>query len=322
MPARKRPRRGSLQYYPRKRARRVYPRINFSEDMRRGIKGIVPLIFAGYKAGMTQVQIAKGNKVETIAATVLDAPPLFVCGIRFYGKDYTGLKVLGETWAKNIPRELELERKIGKGIGKKDFDFEKSKDKVSEIRLIVCTQPKKSGMHKKKPELFEVGLSGNVDEQYKYATEILGKELKVSDVFRPGEYCDVTAITKGHGYTGAVKRFGIKIQGRKDEQHHRHPGSIGSTVPRKVDWRVPMPGQYGFFQRTEHNKRIIMIDDDPSKVNPKGGFVNYGLVKGTFVLVEGSVPGPKKRLIFLRKPLRMKKYEPVEVKYISQESQQ
>ncbi|MCD6381973.1 MAG: 50S ribosomal protein L3 [Candidatus Aenigmarchaeota archaeon] len=322
MPSRKRPRRGSLQYYPRKRSRRIYPRINFSEEMKEGLKEVKPLTFVGYKAGMTHVQITKGNKIESIPVTVIDAPPVFVCGLRFYGKDTSGFKPLGEIWAKNIPKDLEIERRIGKGKKKKEFEFEKNKDRVVEIRLIVCTQPKKSGIHKKKPELFEIALGGSVEEQYKYGADKIGKELKPEEVFRVGEYCDVTAVTKGHGYTGSVKRFGIKIQGRKDEQHHRHPGSIGSTIPRKIDWRVPLPGQCGFFQRTEYNKHIIMINEDAKKVNPVSGFVNYGLVKGSFILVEGSVPGPKKRLIFLRRPLRTKKYEPIEVKYISQKSQQ
>ncbi len=319
MPTRKRPRKGSLQYYPRKRARRIYPKIR-TDKMAEGIKDVKPLMIAGYKAGMTQIQIMKNNKLESKAVTVLEIPKLIVCGIRFYEKNFDGLKPVGEEWI-NPPKDLEVERKTK--VKEIKFDFEKNKERIHDIRLIVCTQPKSTGMKKKKPEMFEVSLSGDdVVKKYEYAKGLLGKEIKPEDVFRPGEYCDVTAITKGHGYTGAVKRFGIKIQGRKDEQHHRHPGSIGSTVPRKVDWRVPMPGQYGFFQRTEYNKKIVMIEKDGSKVNPDGGFVNYGLVKGPFILVEGSVPGPKKRLIFLRKPLRNKKYEPVEVKGILRISQQ
>ncbi|MCD6092397.1 MAG: 50S ribosomal protein L3 [Candidatus Aenigmarchaeota archaeon] len=313
MPKKRRPRRGSLQYWPRKRAKRIYPKVNWKN---KGMDDKKPRLlgFAAYKAGMTHVQYIKNGKPVTKAVTVLDSSPCFVCGMRFYQKTFNGLRSIGESWSK-IPKNLE--KKLGKYEVKKNFDFEKNSEKVDAIRLIICTQPEKSGLHKKKPELFEIGLGGGgIKEQYEYAKNLLGKEVNVNNVFRPGDFCDVTAITKGHGFTGAVKRFGIKIQTRKDEQHHRHPGSVGSTTPRKIDWRVPLPGQYGFFQRTEYNKRIIMINDDSKKINPKGGFINYGLIPGQFILVEGSVPGPKKRLIMLSMPRRKTKYEPVEIKYI------
>ena len=59
-------------------------------------------------------------------------------------------------------------------------------------------------------------------------------------------------------------------------------------------------------------------------MNPKGGFVNYGLVKGDYVLLQGSVPGPRKRLILFRKGIRApaKGKEPAEVKGIHLDSQQ
>ncbi|MEM7826882.1 MAG: 50S ribosomal protein L3 [Candidatus Aenigmatarchaeota archaeon] len=311
MPAIKKPRRGSLQYWPRKRAKRIYPSVKWKT-----IEDAKPVGFASYKVGMTHVQYIKNNKPVVRAVTILEAPPLFVCGMRFYRKgENNNLNAFGEFWAEKLPKGIE--RKIGRHTPKNQFDFEKNKENVAEIRLIVCTQPTKSGMHKKKPELFELGLGNNPEKQYDYGKGLIGKELSIKDVFRPGEYCDVTSITKGYGFTGAVKRFGIKVQGRKDEQHHRHPGSIGSTTPRKVDWRVPMPGQYGFFQRTEYNKRILMIGDNPNKINKKAGFTGYGIVKGDYILLDGSVPGPRKRLVIISKPRRKAKYEPTEIKYIS-----
>ena len=71
-----------------------------------------------------------------------------------------------------------------------------------------------------------------------------------------------------------------------------------------MDWRTPAAGQYGFFNRTELNKRIVMIGEDVKKVNPAGGIVNYGLVKKKFIFIEGSIPGSKKRIVFLRKAMR------------------
>lgn len=317
MPTTRRPRRGSLQYWPRKRAKRIYPRINWEGIKKNFEKDDVAKLlgFASYKVGMTHVQYQKGNKLIVKPATILEAPPLFVCGIRFYGEnELKEKKVLTEIFAENLPKELE--RKIGKKGKKKEFD-EKILEKTKAIRLIVCTQPTKSGMHKKKPEVFEIGISGSVEKQYELAKKLLGKEINVEDVFRSGEFCDVSAVTKGHGFTGSVKRFGVKIQGRKDEQHHRHVGSIGPTTPRKIDWRVPMPGQYGFFTRTEYNKRILLLGKDPKEINKKSGFEHYGVIKSHYILIEGSVPGPRKRLIILTKPRRKAKYEPVEIKYIA-----
>lgn len=307
MPKIRSSRHGSLQYWPRKRAKRIYPEVKW-----KSLKEEKPKAsgFAAYKVGMTHVICAKDNKPYATPVTIFDAPSLFVCGIRFY----SGQNPTGEMWNEKIPRGLE--RRTGKRKQNKKFDLEANKNNIKDVRLIVCTQPEKSGIHKITPELFEIGIGGKVSEKIDYSRNILGKEISPSDILRSGDYCDVTSITKGHGFTGAVKRFGIRIQGRKDEQHHRHPGSVGSTTPRKIDWRVPMPGQYGFFQRTEHGKRIMMVDSDPKKINPSGGWTNYGIVKGSFIMIEGSVPGPVKRLTFITYPRRKAKYVPADIRRI------
>ncbi len=103
---------------------------------------------------------------------------------------------------------------------------------------------------------------------------------------------------------------------------HRHVGSIGPTTPRKVDWRVPQAGQYGFFTRLEFSKRVLMIDDDPKKIIPSGGFLGYGIIPESFIMIEGSVPGHRKRLIRMRKAARMTKFVPVDIKHISLASKQ
>jgi large subunit ribosomal protein L3 len=103
---------------------------------------------------------------------------------------------------------------------------------------------------------------------------------------------------------------------------HRHVGSIGSTVPRHIDYRVPAAGQFGFFSRTEFTKRIVMIDEDLNKVIPSGGFVGYGLPKHSVIMIEGSVPGPVKRLVRIRKAIRTNKHIPVDIKHVSLQSKQ
>jgi len=73
----------------------------------------------------------------------------------------------------------------------------------------------------------------------------------------------------------------------------------------------------GYHQRTELNKRLIDVAEEDPTVD--GGFINYGEVDGQYALVEGSVPGPKKRLVRLRPAVRPKdqpRLDP-EVRYVS-----
>jgi large subunit ribosomal protein L3 len=260
------------------------------------------------------------NKVVWRPVTVLDAPPLLVLGYRFYKQVLGGSQAVGEVWFDAIPKELELARKTMPAKKK----IEEKLDGIADVRLIVATQPKKSGMAKRKPDVLEIGIGGtDVAKKLAYAKSLLGKELSATEALKVGEWLDATGVTKGYGFTGAVTRYHIRIQGRKDKQMHRHPGSIGSTVPRKVDWRVPMPGQHGFHTRTEFNKKLLMIGEDGSKINPAGGFMTYGVVPKTFLLIEGSVPGVTKRLIVFRKAVRPQRKEvPIDIKYISLSSKQ
>ena len=81
----------------------------------------------------------------------------------------------------------------------------------------------------------------------------------------------------------------------------------------------------GYHQRTEYNKRILKIGIDGKEVTPRGGFVNYGEVRGTYVIVDGSLPGPVKRLVRMRCPARPPSKvpeAPPSISYISLESMQ
>jgi large subunit ribosomal protein L3 len=86
-----------------------------------------------------------------------------------------------------------------------------------------------------------------------------------------------------------------------------------------------MAGQMGYHQRTEFNKKLIKIGENGSEITPKGGFLHYGDVVNPYVLIHGSVPGPAKRLVRLRDPVRLPKKtstEAVNVTYVSTESKQ
>lgn len=105
----------------------------------------------------------------------------------------------------------------------------------------------------------------------------------------------------------------------------RRIGCIGPWQPPKIMYTVGRAGQMGYHQRVEYNKRVIKISEDADEINPKGGFIRYGLVKNDFILLLGSVPGPKKRLIRFRESMRPKsvfeKSVP-EITYINKLSQQ
>ena len=315
MPKRTRPRHGSLQYWPRKRAKRIVTRTRHWAPS----KETKPLGFAGWKAGMTHVQLVDQNsksptfgKTVVKPVTVIDVPSLFVAAIRFYKTSPPPSSVVGEKWAK-LPKDIKLKIKT-------DTKPQPTPKEFDNVNLIVATQPAKSGMRQIKSDVFEIAVGGPNSQKLAYCESLLGKEISAKDVFKPGEFVDASAVTKAFGFTGPVKRFGIRIQTRKDKQMHRHVGSIGSTVPRHIDWRVPAAGQHGFHTRTEFSKKIIMVDD-AAKVTPSGGFVGYGLPKSV-ILIEGSVPGPRKRLVRLRKAARETRTIPVDIKYISVESKQ
>jgi large subunit ribosomal protein L3 len=326
---RKRPRRGSLSVWPRKRAKRISPYVkNWAKS-----KQVKPLGFAGYKAGMSSVLIVDNRpksptKGEEIArpVTILETPPMKVFGIRLYKKTSYGLQAFGEVWADNFEKELGRKLKLPK---KKKQTLEKLKEKLpqaSEVRLLTHTKPYETGFGKKTPEILEIPIGGSVEEQFNYAVSVLGKEISINDVFKAGQFIDVHAVTKGKGFEGDIKRFGVKLASHKAEFGRRHRATMGPITPAVTAWWIAMPGQMGFHKRTDYNKQILKIADVKSlNINPTSGFSRYGLVKNTFVLLDGSVPGPKKRLVMLTFPIRPRKNlfeQAPDITYISLKSQQ
>jgi large subunit ribosomal protein L3 len=311
MPEVRKPRAGSLAFWPRKRARRIYPALTtYPETEKVKILG-----FAGYKAGMLHAILIDNRKGSptfgqeiSVPVTVLDCPPLKVLGIRAYQQTTKGLKVFTEALTKELPKYLERKIKLKNlKTEEKLKQIESNLEKISRLRLIVSTQPKLSGIGKKTPEVFEIEIGGkDSKEKFEFAKKFLGKEVSAKDFAREGELVDIIAVTKGKGTAGPVKRFGVKIQSRHAKQKRRHVGSLGQERPGKVRWTLPMAGQLGFQTRTELNKRILKIGEKGDEITPKGGFIRYGAIKSNYLLVEGSVPGPKKRLILLRPAIRAK----------------
>ncbi|MEM4634111.1 MAG: 50S ribosomal protein L3 [Candidatus Anstonellaceae archaeon] len=307
-------RKGSMAFRPRKRADSQMPSVRYwPHSSEKKLLG-----FAGYKAGMTHITWVddtespnKGNEVFA-SATVIECPPLTVYGIRGYKNG----KIKGDA--------LTTDEKILKKLGiKKRKDSKLSASDLDDVFVLCFTAPYMAGFGKKTPERMEIAVGGkDVSEKLEYAQSLLGKEVKASEVFKPGEFADVISITKGKGWQGTVKRFGTAVQRRKATGKRRHIGSLGAWHPGYVQYTVPMPGQMGYHKRTELNKRIMKIGS-PSEINPKGGFPHYGVVRNEYLLLKGSVGGPVKRLIRIRKAVRKSGVAKApEIRYISLESKQ
>ena len=315
MGARKRhsPRRGSLAYSPRIRAKsmeariRTWPKVNSEE----------PKILAhcGFKAGCVQIvsiddrdKTPNAGKQLVSLGTVLVTPPVLILGIRGYSKDHNGLHAEFDVYAEDIPKHIAKEISLKNNDKDAVDNAEKRLKHIKEIFAIVAVSPRSAGLEQKKPYIFEALVSGgDIPKQFAHVKEVLGKEIKIDQIFETGATVDVAAITKGKGWQGVIQRWGVKKKQHKSRKTVREVGSLGPISPQSVMYTVPRAGQMGFHQRTEYDKRIMIIgntDDDQIKINPAGGYKHFGLVKGDFIVLKGSVPGTYRRLIKLRSQIR------------------
>ena len=125
--------------------------------------------------------------------------------------------------------------------------------------------------------------------RFENASEYNVKDEIKADIFAAGDKVDATAVTKGKGYQGAIKRFG---QHRGPMKHgskfHRHQGSnCSATTPGRIWKGKGMPGHMGSVQRTIQNLEIVRVD-----------------AENNLLLVKGSVPGPKKSLITIKETVK------------------
>jgi len=296
------PRKGSLQFYPRVRAKKILPRVSWTTLKKdSGLFG-----FIGYKVGMMSAfvkddgahSLTKNQRI-TIPVTIIECPTMKIFSVRFY-KDG---KVIGEVLNENIDKEMKKKVKLPKQVNKKIEDFENEAD---DVRIIVYSQVKKTGI-KKKPDVSEIGIGGNLGEKINFIKENLKKEISVKDVFSDG-LVDVRGVTKGKGTQGPMKRFGLKLRSHKSEKGRRGPGSGGPWHPARVTFREPMMGQMGYFTRVVYNNKIVSIGDIKEKdINPKEGFKKFGRIKTDYIIVFGSIQGPTKRQLLISAPSRESK---------------
>jgi len=324
------PKRGSKGYSPRKRAKSETPRFK-SWPEREGEPKIQG--FAGYKAGMTHAFMMDYRPTSTtskqeirVPVTIIEVPPMKTAAVRVYEHTPYGLKTKGEVWAQKVDKDLEGRLPIPKNYDSKEAWKKIDKKSVDDVRLLIYTQPNRvTGIPKKTPDIMEVRIGGGtMEERIRYAKKKLGKEITVKDFVNEGEMVDVASITKGKGFQGHVKRWGVKLLTHKNSKHRRMVGTLGPWNPHFVHRNVPQAGQVGYHQRTEFNKRVLKIGENGEEITPNGGFLRYGVVKNEYMVMHGSVPGPVKRLVRFRDTTRFHgtSVEKPEITYISTESKQ
>jgi large subunit ribosomal protein L3 len=327
------PKHGSLAYLPRHRAKKPVARIRYWPQITADTPRL--LGFTGYKAGMTYVFTIEDRKrspnfgKEVMrAATVIETPPILICGIRTYAKTPYGLEHLTEAWMKDPPAELERALVLPE-----NFDTEQMLQKITDhldstaiVRVITATQPKQASIAKKKPDITEIQIGGaTIQQQLEYAKQLIGKTVTAEEIFKNGQYIDIAAITTGKGFQGPVKRWHVTKLQHKGRKTKRGIATLGPWNPHHVMYSVPRAGQMGYHQRIEYNKRILKIGKDGKEITVKGGYTRYGAIKGSYILIEGSIPGTEKRTIRLRYPARPPREtpeEPPQITYTSLDSPQ
>ena len=218
------------------------------------------------KVGMTQVYNEAGVLVPV---TVLQAGPCVVTRVKSEESDgYNAVQVAyGQIRTKlvNKPDAGQLEKA---GIEKE-----------------VVTR----GEHKR-----EVFSAGRFLREFRFenASEYNVKDVIKADVFAAGDKVDVTAVSKGKGFQGAIKKHG---QHRGPMAHgskfHRHQGSNGSSSdPSRVFKGKGMPGHMGHVTVTTQNLEVVRVD-----------------AENNLILVKGAIPGSRKALVTLRETVKSKK---------------
>ena len=217
------------------------------------------------KVGMTQIFNADGVLVPV---TVLQAGPCVVTQIKTVDNDgYSAVQVgFVDKKEKTVNKDAN---------GKKEI---RNRHGVNKAQMGHFAKAGVSGKRFVREFKFE-----NADE-YKLADEIK------ADIFAEGDKVDVTAISKGKGFQGAIKRLG---QHRGPMAHgskfHRHQGSNGSaTTPGRVFKGKGMPGHMGSVKVTVQNLEVVKVDTE-----------------NNLLLVKGSVPGPKKSLVTIKETVKV-----------------
>lgn len=295
------PRGGSLQFRPRKRAAKLLPSINWkpleNSDTTKKLLG-----FIGYKVGMASAMVKDNtpdsltkNKKIILPVSIIECPPIKILAARFYKYNNTSVDIYSPNLDKNLKRKLNIPKNQKNSLD----EVSKNLSNYTNLRIIAYSLADATNV-KKTPDVIELGLKGTIEEKLNFVKSFWGKEISLKDVFEKADVVDVHGVTKGKGFTGPIKRFGLGLKSHKTEKGVRRPGSLGAWVPKRVTFRSPLAGQMGYSNRSSYNNKIVDLGKISEKdINKKGGFKHYGVIKTDYVMVKGSIQGPQKRPILI-----------------------
>jgi large subunit ribosomal protein L3 len=124
----------------------------------------------------------------------------------------------------------------------------------------------------------------------------VGREVRVADLFKPGDRVDVTGVSKGKGYQGVIKRYHFKgsVEAHGSHEFFRHGGSIGCRLtPGRVHKGKRMTGHLGAVRRTVQSLRVVDV-----------------IAEQNVLLVEGAVPGARNGFLTIRPAVKRKATPP------------
>ncbi|KAK5017630.1 60S ribosomal protein L3 [Cryomyces antarcticus] len=279
-----------------------------------------------------------------------------VVGLVGYIETPRGLRSLTTVWAEHLSDEVKRrfyknwyksKKKAFTKYAKKHSEssgqsitreLERTKKYCTVVRILAHTQVSKTPLKQKKAHLMEIQVNGgSIPDKVEFGHGLFEKPVEISSVFEQDEMIDCIAVTKGHGVQGVTARWGTKKLPRKTHKGLRKVACIGAWHPSHVQWTVARAGQMGYHHRTSVNHKVYRIgkgedagnastEFDVSKktITPLGGFVRYGIVNNDFVMLKGSVPGVKKRVMTLRKSMfthtSRRALEKVDLKWIDTSS--
>jgi large subunit ribosomal protein L3 len=204
----------------------------------------------GKKIGMTQFYNADGNVVPV---TLIQTGPCVVVQKKERAKDgYNALQV---------------------GFGRKKSQR--------------VNKPEQGHMAKAGKGAFEVLKEFRLDDVSHYQ---VGQEIKAGDLFKAGDRVDVSGISKGHGFTGVIKRwsFGGFPGSHGTHEYFRHGGSIGNrSFPGRVRKGKKMAGHWGNEQISVQNLEVVDIRPEAD-----------------LILIKGAVPGAKQGIVVVRQAMK------------------
>ncbi|KAI5172047.1 large subunit ribosomal protein L3e [Nematocida sp. LUAm3] len=354
------PRHGSLAFLPRKRAKSFRPSIpSYPKDSEE--QPVHLTTFFAYKAGMTHVlresereKTKQGSKEIVDPVSILEVPACVAFGLVGYQTTPKGLKIVKTILAEHIDESVKrryykrYERSQKTALSQYPLKYKNGiieeqikevREKADVIRLLIHSQITKiKSINSKKAHIMESQLNGGTaQEKIDFALSCFEKEISISDVVSREEMVDIIGVTKGKGFQGCTKRWGTTILPRKTNKGLRKVACIGAWHPSRVMYSVARAGQMGFHHRVMPNKRVYLVGNGNDKnacktdfdltektINPMGGFSGYGVVQNDFIMIKGSVVGPRKRVLVLRKiegrRFKGKNSENISIKFIDTSS--